>query len=321
MRKLKFSKNIIIFLALLVITSFLWLLRALNDEYTAVFRVSVSYRDLPQNLGLSSETPQTFSLKLSGSARRLKETKHVFENILMLSGKKIARKGESHYFPPEYIRNAVTKLLAQDVRIIQINPDTLYLNLQTVAYKKVPVRANLNVEYAPMFDCFSGPVLRPDSIVVSGSRKDVDKTEFVVAQSLNLKNVSDTVYRSVSLVRQEGIKYSLNRVGLILPVEKYTEKQIDIEPEIRQLPDTVYFVSFPKRARISFIVGLSMYDSVTASDFVLAEDFETLHNEQAAFYTPELEQYPDYIKNINVSPQSFEYIIERKKTETLKPYE
>ncbi len=311
MKKIKFSKDILIFLLFFGITSFLWVLLALNDEYTAVTEVSLGYKNLPNNLGISSATPESFTLKVSGPTRQLSKSKDFFENTLVLSGENIVNKGDSYFFPPEYLKTIVSKRLAENVKIIRIMPDTLFLNLKNIAFKRVPVKINLETEYAPMYDCFSTPVLYPDSIVVKGATKDIEKIKYVNTQKLSLKNITDTVYRNLELVKIQGVKFSQKQVGIMLPVEKYTEKSFEIEPKILNLPDTINFIGFPKKARISFKVGLKNYNKVSSENFSLIVNFEDLEKDKSAYFTPELIMYPKYVKNINVSPQRFEYFIEK----------
>jgi YbbR domain-containing protein len=297
-------------MAFLLITTFLWVLRALNDRSTAVFEVQTQYSDLPQSYGLTSETPTSFKLKVTGTARDLRKSKKLFKDGLELSGKQIVETGDKQFLPPTYIESVVAKKLPQDVQLLEIMSDTLFLKLKKLASKKVPVLRNIDVSYAPMHDSFGQSKTEPDSVIISGSENLIQQIDNVQTRAIELKNVSDTVRKSIELQTQTGISLFPKNVKLMIPVERFTEKSIELAPTIQNLPDTVNFISFPKTAQITFRVGLSNYEKVTASDFSLRADFEKIAADKPSHFTPIAAKFPDYIKNVNVSPQSFEYFIE-----------
>lgn len=313
MKRPKLSKNILIFMAFLLITTFLWVLRALNDSTTAVFKIETQYVDLPQSYGLTSETPRSFELKVTGTARDLRKTKSIFKDGLKLSGSQIAESGDEQFLPPAYIESLVNKKLPQDVILLEIMSDTLYLKLKKLASKKVPVSLNIKVNYASMHDGFGQIETEPDSVIISGSESLIKQIKDVKTQAILLQNVSDTIRKSVELQTENGIYAFPKNIKLMIPAERFTEKSVELAPSIQNLPDTVNFISFPKKAQITFRVGLRNYDKVTASDFSLTADFEEIAAKKPSYYTPVAAKFPDYIKNVNISPQSFEYLIEIKK--------
>ena len=96
---------------------------------------------------------------------------------------------------------------------------------------------------------------------------------------------------------------------LNIPVEKFTEKELEIPVQIKNKPENVNIKFFPSEVKITFMVGLSEFEDINAADFSAVVDYNTvlLKKENPEV---EIEKKPSNIEILRISPDRVEYLIE-----------
>ncbi len=301
---------------MLIITTTLWLLKAYDYEHNVNIELKLNYKNLPDDLGVSSETPKSCIVKVIGTARQLSKIEEKFDVPLVLSGKNIIYRNNENYLLPEYINEKVSSLFTENIAVLGIEPDTLFLKLQKIDFKKVPVKLQSDIQYEQQYTCFQQPQITPDSIIIKGKKEEIDKINEVYTKKISIQSVSSDINTVVELMKIPNIQSPTNSVALYLPVEKYTEKNLSIYPEIINLPEYMKIIIFPKKANITFKVAVAKHDLVSEKDFQLTIDCQRIKQKTDGLLIPKITKKPDYVKNINIMPQVFEYFIEKKIDET-----
>ena len=105
------------------------------------------------------------------------------------------------------------------------------------------------------------------------------------------------------------IQLSNREAELTIPVEAYTEKSLFVPVQLKNAPSDSLKV-FPDKIKVSFAVGLSMYDSVHYTDFELVADLKASSLEKGKNTVPvELLAQPEAVKNIVLSRNAVEFFI------------
>ena len=69
---------------------------------------------------------------------------------------------------------------------------------------------------------------------------------------------------------------------------------------------------FPSRVNVSFLVGLSKYESIDVDDFLIQFDYEELKNLKKSLTPIRIVSSPDYVSNLSLSPTETDFIFEKK---------
>lgn len=200
----------------------------------------------------------------------------------------------------------------EDVKIIDIKPDSIIFNIVKLHSKKVPIISKTKLNFAPMHDNFGQIHVSPDSVIIKGSAKNIRKIKSVNTALIEPMNLSDTLIKNVDIIQNKSISYFPKTVKLTIPVERYTEKSLNVDITVIDLPDSLKFISFPKQVQVSFRAGLNNYDSISSSDFSFTVNYKNLIKKKSSIFSPTMQSAPRAIKNIKISPKSFEYFLKKK---------
>jgi hypothetical protein len=73
--------------------------------------------------------------------------------------------------------------------------------------------------------------------------------------------------QSVPVTHPENTNISPEKVMVLIPVEKFTEKELTLPVQVIHLPEDVNLKLFPPNVKITVMVGLSEYEEVSSRDF------------------------------------------------------
>ena len=93
------SKDLLIFLFFLLITSFLWLLEALRKNYETVIQIPISYVNVPNDYLITNELPQKTRITITGRGTSLLSHRYGkrFDPLKVDVGKFMKRNRELFY--------------------------------------------------------------------------------------------------------------------------------------------------------------------------------------------------------------------------------
>ena len=86
---------------------------------------------------------------------------------------------------------------------------------------------------------------------------------------------------------------------------------------VKNLPDSLLIRLFPHSIDVTFDVGLSRYEVVSDTSFSFYVDYNQIKTNPASLKI-EIERSPRHIKDLVFTPETVEYLIERKNNPMLK---
>ncbi len=306
------SREFFVFLFFFVIAAGFWLLQTLNNDYETEFSIPVKLRNVPDDVVLISEPAPEVRV-------RVKDKGTVLLNYMLgksfypltLDFKEHESDGSNHVriHSSEYQKKISVQLNASTA-LLSMKPDTLEYYYSTGASKKVPValqgRVSAGLQYY-----LPDTVFTPDSVWVYASSNVLDTITKAYTQPVELENVSDTLWRQVSLSAQRGIKFVPASVNLMLPVDIYTEKTVEVPLLGVNFPADKALRVFPSKIKITFQIGLSQFRQVTSDDFHLYVSYEELMNLGSDKYTVKLKSYPQGVSHVRFNPEQVDFLIEQ----------
>ena len=316
--KVKFNRQLLIYLLFLVVSIIFWYLNALSKEYTTIISYPVKYEDFPSGKVLVSDLPEKLEIKVKGfgfTILRSKLTSYIKPvllpvNIFRLD---IQRKDNQYiyYLLSRYTKEWIGNQLGSELQLISLLPDTLFFKFTDVIDKKVPVHLVSRFDFAKQFMQNGKIVINPDSIVVSGPQVILDTLKAISTYKLEIKGIKDTITKEVSLFPISKILFKTKKVFVTIPAVKYTEMVLNIPIESVNVPDSLKLKTFPAYISLSCWVGISDYDKMTPFMFRASIDYNILKNNPSNKVKINLTKIPAMVINISYHPKSVEYIIEK----------
>ena len=203
------------------------------------------------------------------------------------------------------------KQFKDQIKILDIKPDTIRFNFDQNLIKRVPVVPIVNIKYQQGFDVTGVYKTLPDSITIIGPENKVSKIDSLKTKPLELQNVKNNISQNVAISLPENsddVKYSKQYVQVNIQVAKFTEGRLNIPVEVINLPQNVALKYFPKEIQVTYYTSLDNYSEITQKDFRIVCDYNAL-NGNNPYMVPELVKIPDFLKYAKLGQNHVEYII------------
>jgi len=317
-KKLRIDKRIIIFLFFVLLSSVLWFLNQLEKEYETSISIPVRYTNIPKNKILSGELTKTFNLRIKARGYKIIEYKIgnkflplvIDVNSLNL---RIFSKGKTTKFFTfsQILKEQINQQIGYELRVLDIDPDTLFFDFARVVSKKVPVVSRLNAMTGKQYMLKGKAEIIPDSIVISGAYPLIDTIQNVYTEKINIENIEKDIEKELDIIEIQNVDFSEDEANVTIRVEKFTEGTQNVALKVVNVPDSLVLRTFPNEINVIYFVGLSDYEKVFPQLFDFIVDFNDI-NPTSNRLNIKLIRYPEYLQSVRYNPNTVEYIIEKK---------
>lgn len=316
LKEIRLSKNIISYLICVLIASILWLMNALNKEYTAEISYPVKYINFPQGKYPVSNLPNQLQLEvkakgfsllghrirtsflpvtfnMSTYVHLLEQKDHIWEFRLNTND----------------IKDRIGGQLSSEIKLLNVYPEEILFRFAIAKTRKIAIRPVVDYTLRRQY-ILSSITAKPDSIAVSGPALIIDTLQYVSTLPIHLKDIGKNQVETVKLAPLPQCTFEEQNITVDIRVEQFTEARKSIPITPRHVPDSMNIRLFPPHVEISYEVGLSKYDKVSEKDFTFTVDYPQTVN--ATYLDIKVKKSPSFIKNLTFTPQKAEYILEKK---------
>ena len=305
------SREFFIFLFFFVVAAGFWLLQTLNSDYETELSVPVRLKNVPDNVVITSEPASELRV-------RIKDKGTVLLNYMLgksfypvtLDFTDYRSKGNPVRVMSPQFRHMIQAQLNASTSLLSVKPDTLEYIYSEGISKLVPVRLSGEVSAAMQY-YLSDTVFTPDSVLVYAPAAALDTLTEVRTRPLSLTEIDDTLRQTVPLESQKGVKTVPSSVELMLPVDIYTEKTVEVPLIGIHFPPGKVLRAFPSKVQVTFQVGLSRFRQIEAEDFQVLVNYEELEALGTDTYTVRLHTQPKGISNVRIYPAQVDFLIEQ----------
>jgi hypothetical protein len=311
---LRKDRRIFVFSICLVIATTLWFLDALSKEYTTTLSYNVKYVNPPENLFLANNPPSKLDIMVEAHGFTLLRHKLAFSfSPILLDlnefSPNIDSIQNSVQVTSETLIRRIDNQVSKEISISEVSPRTILLRFDNLETKRVPVNPLVNLNFKPQFNLSGAVTIRPDTIEISGPAGVLDTINILHTVPVTFNDLETSVEQLIRVQHPVRTELSPDRIILSVPVEKFTEKRITLPVQIINMPEDGHVKLFPPQVTISFMVGLSSYESISPADFTATVDYSQVSGERETLEV-QVESKPMFIQMVKVSPASVEYLIE-----------
>lgn len=300
------------FIVAIGVALFFWLLTKLSKEYQTVISFPVEYVNIPQDKLIQSQPLTTIDVQVKATGFRLFAISIVNKRI-KLSANKLQRKSNSNfYFLLENQRINIQNQISSNYIINHIVQDTIYLNLGQLTTKKVPVIGVFDFNYKLGYHLTKPIKITPDSILVSGPKKQIDTLSKLQLQKLTLNDISKSITQTLTVKEiSETLKFETKEVIIYGEIDRFTEGSIEMPFEMINMPENTSVNTFPKIIKIVYQVGLNNFSKINKTSFKIVCDFTTSKKNNLNYLIPKVVSKPDFVTSVKLVPNKVEYLIQK----------
>ena len=315
------QRKLLVYLVFVVIASIFWLLIALSENYNTQILYPVRFTNMPDDKVLVNELPKYLNLNVDGYGFTLLRYKvkrsmapinvDVKKNNLF----GVFGKDNKYFILTRYLTKLVSSHISDDLKIIDIQPDSIIFDFSRMIKKKVVVRPRVEYTLDKQYLLKHKAWCEPDSIEISGPNSIIDTIDYVETSSLDLDKLSKSIQRNIWLKSIDGVKLSDKRVKVNIGVEKFTEGTISLPIHVQNLPDSLVLKTFPDKIELSYKVALSDFSKVKPYQFKLVVDYnDFIPGSSYNFHKMRvgLKQFPSFVHSVRYSPKHVDYLFEKK---------
>lgn len=312
----KFRQRISIFSICLVISVIIWFSIKLANSYDTVIELPVSFINPPKNKVLTGISDSVLRVEIVDKGSDLFRLEYLQKNrqaTINLKNVFLYNKGgryESIVTPSAHL-NEIEQELNLMGKILAISPDTLYLTFENQKSKKVPVGANFILSFKKQFMQYGNVFFEPDSVTVKGPANLIDQLDSANLGNIVLENLHSDVeferrFSSDSINRL--LDYSPVVVKVKIPVEKYTESEMESQLEIINCGSHNIKI-FPDKVKVIYKVALKDFDRIEPGMITVTADFsdvDLIHDNSVRL---RIGHAPDFVVITKTVPEKAEFII------------
>lgn len=259
----------------------LWFIVNLSRDFNVTIEVPIVLSNLPSDVTVSSDIPETASVVLTGEGWNLISVYTNPPRVLINAESDDVNLAEQ-------LRSQVSSF--SNLNIVQVRPTQLYIQKERRVSRKLPVRNRINVRLADQFGMLSDPILSPDSITVIGAESVLDSLEYWDTAETEFTNINESVNRIVQLQSMSGVTLEPSTVVLSLDVAEFTEAEIRVPVRTRNLPSGRAVSYNPSSIMVRYDVPLQQFSEVQGVRLFNAYvDYSLIEEDDLGTIAPDVE--------------------------------
>jgi stringent starvation protein B len=315
----KFNRRSVAFLLCLLLSGLFWLLMSLSEEYVNEISIPVVYNVPPEDVLVASELTSSVTAEVKGLGFDLMWYWLKFEQleIPVATNPTELPSLNKNGVPIHYILTAdkgveLAKMEDNQLTVLSVEPDTLFLKFVPKFIKQVPIQLNAEISFQKQFGMVSEPILIPDSILVIGAKEDVDTITFVVTEIQYWNDLNESLTNEVRLQKFTNLPFvtvSQENIDVEVNVVEFTEGSVTVPIQIvADNPESVKV--FPHEVEIKYQVPLADYDKIRAEQFQVSVVLSENSLGQSSLLV-NIDGKPQEVTQVRVSPAQVEFIVQK----------
>ncbi|MEG2164495.1 MAG: YbbR-like domain-containing protein [Bacteroidales bacterium] len=294
----------------MIISIMFWILQSLNDKEEIAVDIPLSYINVPRNIILTNDPPQSVSVVIADKGINLinytfwraTPIKIDFENYQRHNGKIVISRSQ--------LLSAVHDEMKSSSELIAMHLDSVVIMYAERKGYMINVKLNSNISAAPNFIQTSHAIITPNKVKIFANKDVVSSLGYIETKHLTLSDLKDTTVVTVHLKHIKGAKIVPETVTVTIPVEELIAKKITLPIYSMNFPEGISVITFPANVNLEFMVPLSRFPCADTSKFRVTVDYLQLNKKHTNKLLLNISRFPEYVRRMDLEPDSVEYILE-----------
>jgi hypothetical protein len=307
-------RHLPVFAFLLTLSTLFWILTVLSKDYTTTVHYKADFIDLPVDKLLIDEEEVDLHLQVIAPGFTILAHRLSFRNELPLSVSSFIPKKKGNYWNyfllGEQSISQIQEVIPTSMQLLHIQPNRIDLLLDEKAERVVPVKLKSSISFKDLFRQKEAVKLEPSTIVISGPKAVVEVFDEINTELLSLEDVDNNKNGEIEIqsLNHSEINYSAKNINWELKVEQFTEGEIKLPIEMKNVPKGYEIKLFPDEVTVSYLISLDKFDLVKPDMFAAQILFDSDFKRQSV----NLSRQADFVENVRVFPSKVEYFLIKK---------
>lgn len=297
-----------VYVICLLLSGSIWFFRSLTEDYTDTLSISLKYKDLPKDWVLVSAPPASINVELRSHGLSILAEKYLGFGHTLKVDIPVHNNQAKKSLDTRSLKEDVQRLLGSTTEIIDIQPDTLFFDLDRLGSKRMKLSPNcqLSARAGSQVEHYS---LSAQSILARGPSKGLDTLALLETHPVILNDLTHSDSTLVTLDLPAGLSTDQSDIYLRYQVDQLIEGSITLPLPVIKLADRAILRTFPRKVTLSYSVGLSHFDQINPEDFAIAIDTTAVDFEQQSKLRVLISKSPEYIHHLSTNPDKVEFVI------------
>lgn len=308
-------KKILTFLFFVFLSSIFWMMQVYRQKFEATLVIPIKYTNIPDSIVFDQTLPSSVSVRIKDDGASLfkyyflKRNDSLVINLRDLISQTGVAKIDGRVFE-QFVRS---KLFVSS-EIINHFPTQVSYSYAVLHQKKIPVIYDGYVGLASGYMIDGDIGISPDSVYAYGSKASLDTLFFAHTTTDTISNVNSSRKISVPIQSLQGIKFVPNEIGLSIPVDEFTQKEVDVPITCVNLPKNMNVKFFPSSVKVPIFVGLKRFNDINDKDFQVTVDYEDIKmiKDVSSSISIRITESPDYVRTKPPIPSEVEFVLEQE---------
>ncbi|MCM1517442.1 MAG: hypothetical protein NC117_02210 [Pseudoflavonifractor sp.] len=305
------GRDMLLFLVFLVISFVFWLLLTLNNEVQEDIEIPVELTSVPDSVTLISSMPDVINVSVRDKGSSL--VRYVWGRVpvMGINFNDYAKDDNRMILNETELNGRVRSFFGNGVQIVSVKPDSINLFYTSSPGRKAAVVVNADVKPNYQYIISGNLMTNVDSVRLFSVDPLPAGLTSVKTMPIVLTDLRDTTTVEVRLVAVAGVRIIPDRISVTVPVEPLISKRQIIPIEVRNIPAGMGMITFPSKIEASYLVPMSSYNEARP-DIKAYVDFASTLDGSPAKLPVAVSYHADAYRNLSFTPDSVEYVIERK---------
>ena len=287
-----------------------WFLIKFSKEYTYYVDYPIEFINQPVDKYWKDKPLSNLKVKVNGYGFNfLKET---FSNrLLKVDVSKLQHTNSNTYF---WLSQSVRSNIAIELNgfsILEIDPDTLFLNYSKKTKKSVEVKVPLNLNFRENYEQYGSFKISPNTIDVYGPSHILDTLSFVYTNVLNQHDIFQSINSTLEInLPNKDLSTNHSDVDFIQEVARFTQISRLIPINLKNVPKGKELRIKPSEVELSYWVAMQDVDKINSSDFVIYCDYNEVNMTENAILNVFIDESktPSIVQKVKYHPSNIEFI-------------
>ncbi len=311
LRSTVFKKtNFKTFFFFLFFSVLIWVLVQFSKNYRQVISINVEYINAPKDKIVKKKN-DAFEVRMNDNGFNIAWFSFLKPSI-QVGLDDLEVREDYLVYKLEENKLELQQQLDIDLEELTFLQDTLAIPFVQKKVRKIPIKPQIEVNFAPGYSSNEELVIKPDSIQVSGASEEIDSLKYLYTEKLRLTNVQNDLSGRVRLdtIDKKHITFYRNEVNYSLKVEKFTEGRAEVPIEVINAPSNINLSIFPKQVVVTYGVSLENYKTLNKNGFKVICDYGEVSGNQT-FLIPKLVEKPAGVTSSRLNINKVQFVIKK----------
>lgn len=315
------SKEFLIFLFFLFLSSTFWLITTLNETYEREITVRLQLTNVPQNIVITTDVSDTVHAVVRDKGYMI--ATYLYGNHfvpLRLNFQQYADGKGQGTIPVADIQKLINQQLYNSTKLVSVKTDDIEFFYNYGQRKKVPVRMLGRVNPGSTY-YLAQTQFTPESVTVYAAQKLLNSIQYAYTVKQDINGLSEPRTLKVALKKVRGAKFEPSSVTMRLYPDILTEEVVEVPIEAINVPKDKVLRIFPPKIGVRFVVGVNQLkhmpkDEITKqilpAGFRVYADYKEIERHGSEHCHIYVGASPSNVRNAKVETDEVDYLIESR---------